>query len=250
MRIFVAVVSHNHQDMIMANSELANIAQLPNVEVIVKDNVSNEELSSFCKQHSWHYISSPNPVGFGHNNNDIFGYCGSIGATSSDWFIVMNPDVILDADNFRLLAAELSVAKHRFYTIDMYKDLEFTTPENSLRHFPNRRDFLFKLITNKPVTQSYDKSLLSDKAEVEWASGAFLIFRFDLFEQLSGFDTSYHMYYEDVDICFRSRTTLGENLRFLSGVKAVHEGAYKNRNPFSIHFWWYLKSLFRFVLSN
>jgi GT2 family glycosyltransferase len=41
--------------------------------------------------------------------------------------------------------------------------------------------------------------------EVEWATGAFLVFRRECWTQIGGFDAGYRMYFEDADACLRAR---------------------------------------------
>ncbi|MDP5132958.1 MAG: glycosyltransferase family 2 protein, partial [Paraglaciecola sp.] len=77
--------------------------------------------------------------------------------------------------------------------------------------------------------------------------GAFLVFKSSIYEQLAGFDTSYFMYYEDVDICLRYYKISGHGICFLKNIHATHIGAYQNRRFFSKHFFWYLRSLARFL---
>ncbi|MGX9519204.1 hypothetical protein ACWX0P_10490 [Vibrio mediterranei] len=248
-RIYIAIVSHGHSQFLMSNNELMSVAGRDNVTLVVRDNISEQVLKDFCSQNSIDYVYSETPLGFGENNNMVAEYCKNIGMESSDWFITMNPDVTMDTTNFSQLASFLSSANGDFYTINLFKDTEYTISENSARYYPNWGN-LVNMVLRKPVTQSYPKDELKDGSLIEWASGAFLIFRARLFEQLGGFDRSYFMYYEDVDICYRAEHQVGTKLGFITSVKAVHEGAYKNRNPMSKHFWWYLRSLFRFLLRK
>ena len=58
---------------------------------------------------------------------------------------------------------------------------------------------------------------------VDQVMGAFLMIRRPLFARLSGFDTRFFVYYEDVDLCLRARR-LGFAVRHVAGAVIGHEG--------------------------
>lgn len=57
--------------------------------------------------------------------------------------------------------------------------------------------------------------------EVDWVSGAFMAVRRQAFQQVGGFDEGYHMYVEDVDLCWRLREA-GWTVDYVSGGDVVH----------------------------
>lgn len=82
----------------------------------------------------------------------------------------------------------------------------------SCRRFPNplaalfRNTFLGKLFPNNRFTREY---LMSDWShdqprEVDWVSGAAFLVRDQVIQKVGTFDTSFFMYCEDVDWCFRT----------------------------------------------
>lgn len=60
-----------------------------------------------------------------------------------------------------------------------------------------------------------------DPEDVEWATGAALAVRTNLFMQLGGFDESYRMYFEDVSLCIRAREA-GKLVRYEPRCTLVH----------------------------
>ncbi|HAS6349116.1 TPA: glycosyltransferase [Vibrio vulnificus] len=245
-KLIVGIVSHGHYSYISKNKELTTISKLDNVEVVIKDNVGDEKLREYCNEQKFRYIVSEFQLGFGENNNSIFEYAKTnFYAQDNDWFIIFNPDVEIKEHYFKLLMAELKKGNGEFYAPNLFKDSEYSVPENSIRHYATYKD-LFNPLFLKPINRPYDKVELKDMQVVDWASGAFLCIKFSAFAKVGGFDSKYFMYYEDVDLCFRLKQQ-NQPLKFLKGIKAVHRGEYKNRSFFSKHFRWYLNSLFKFL---
>ncbi|HET9719234.1 MAG TPA: glycosyltransferase family 2 protein [Solirubrobacteraceae bacterium] len=60
-------------------------------------------------------------------------------------------------------------------------------------------------------------------AQVDWAMGAFLLFRRDAFDQIGGFDETHWMYGEDLDICWRLRQA-GWQTRYVGDAQVHHVG--------------------------
>ncbi|UCE03073.1 MAG: glycosyltransferase [Candidatus Latescibacterota bacterium] len=68
------------------------------------------------------------------------------------------------------------------------------------------------------------KSVCRDETP-DWLSGVALLARRDEFLDLGGFDESFFMYYEDVELCHRYRQQLGKGCRrFAQGPGVVHLG--------------------------
>ena len=248
-KIVVAIVSHGHYDYIINNTELAKIAKIKNVKIVIKDNIKDSKLKVYAELNQFEYVVTPEILGFGENNNVVHDYAKrELLVSERDWFIILNPDVEISAVEFSNLISELISNTGDFFAPNLFKDKYFTQYENSIRKFTSYFDLL-NPISLKPINKPYNKDILTDKAEVEWASGAFLCVTFESFGFINGFDPKYFMYYEDVDLCYRL-SKVGIKLRFLKNIKAVHKGEYKNRSVFSKHFRWYLSSLFKFLKTQ
>lgn len=57
----------------------------------------------------------------------------------------------------------------------------------------------------------------------DWVSGACMLIRRSLLEELDGFDDDFFLYSEDVDICRRARDA-GAEIRFEPGANCIHSG--------------------------
>ena len=248
-KFVVAIVSHGHYDFIALNESLKKIALLSEVEIIIKDNLGQSQLELFTRENNMTYLNCDNSKGFGENNNEIYEYANSIGLLDpDDWFLVVNPDVYIELEYFQLLINQLTDANKHFYAPSLFRDEQYSLHENSLRHFAKVTDLLNPLLL-KPINKAYKKDTLENEAVIDWGSGAFLCIRSEKFDQAGGFDKRYFMYFEDVDLCQRLKEN-GVHLRYLKGVKAVHQGQYKNRRLFSKHFVWYVSSLLMFLFAK
>lgn len=63
---------------------------------------------------------------------------------------------------------------------------------------------------------------------IDWAMGASLLIRRDLFERVGGFDERFFLYWEDADLCKRLRT-LGYTVRYVPSARVVHVGGHSSR---------------------
>ncbi len=249
-RLFISVVSHNHEALILDNKDIIQISKLDFATVVIKDNCQNLLLEDFCKEHDLIYLDDNPNSGFGQNNNLVFKHCQKhLGLRGNDLFLLMNPDVQISSQMICSMYEQINCHNEMLWSIDLYKDNQFTRSDDSVRYFPTIFS-LFKMISLQPVTKPYIKAELIDKAKVDWAAGSFLLIKAEAFLRLDGFDERFFMYYEDVDFCYRFQQCYGQKVHFLKHIKAVHKGAFNNRNIFSTHFRWYLMSLFRFCFYH
>ncbi len=245
-KFVMSIVSHGHYDFIASNESLKQISKMSDVKIIIKDNLGQSELYHFCKENQITYLKSKVCKGFGENNNEIHRYLIDNNIIQSNgWILLVNPDVFIELDYFKMLTSYLADTANHFYTPNLFKLKNYEEYENSLRHFPKLRDII-NLLLMKPVNKHYQKDSLEDGAIIDWASGSFLCIRSAKFESIGGFDERFYMYFEDVDLCHRLKQ-VDIDLRFLKSINAVHTGQYENRKLFSKHFYWYLYSLLLFL---
>jgi GT2 family glycosyltransferase len=165
-----------------------------------------------------------------------------------DYFIVLNPDVLIDLNDVIKLCDSMRQNNEKAATINLYKDDLKTVYDNSIRHFPKFKDFFLSYLGFKNKT-IIEKSAVNNKCIVDWAAGSFLAFRADHYARLGGFDESFFMYCEDIDICFRSKAE-GVALVYYPTISAVHKAQHANRSLFSKHFVWHVKSIIKYCAKT
>lgn len=244
--IHVAIISHGHEELLIASALGGLLHSDQTMKVWLKDNKPSSKLKAYCAEHAIFYTDAQPGLGFGHNNNFLFDLIRKeIGFAAGDTFIAMNPDITITPSTTAQLVAQMKSDNAAIATINLYRDKDFSTPDANVRRFPNLFSF-FKILLLRSVSQAYEKNNIPEPCQVDWASGAFLAFDAAHYATLKGFDLRYFMYFEDVDICYRS-TLLGKAVQYYPQFKAIHAAAHKNRNIVSKHAVWFFHSFIQFL---
>ncbi len=193
-----------------------------------------------------HYIEAEDNRGFGAGHNRV------LGEISSDYHLVLNPDVELaDSALSRGLSsllddATLSLVSPR--VVGSTGEQEFLC-----KSYPSVWVLLLRAFA-PAVVRRYFKTQLDiyevrelcegDQAgEVLLASGCFMLMRSDAFIAAGGFNENYFLYFEDFDLSLR----LGERgrLLFCPAMEITHHGGYAASKGFR-HIGLFIKSGARF----
>jgi N-acetylglucosaminyl-diphospho-decaprenol L-rhamnosyltransferase len=245
--IHVAIVSHGHESLLITSKMGGLQIAGENLRVWVKDNKPSPALSSYCEQHGICYSDAEPGMGFGDNNNFIYRLIQQrIGFKPGDTFVVMNPDITIDPQAIASLAEQMHRDRYPIATINLYRDQQFAVADSNIRRFPDIFS-LIRMTIVRSLSQPYDKTGMDMACHVDWASGAFLAFDAMHYSALEGFDPRYFMYFEDVDICYRSQKLLGNGVRYYPALRAIHTAAHKNRNLISQHASWFFQSFLKFL---
>ncbi len=174
-------------------------------EVVVADSASTDSSLESLAREDPDVVIRPGPNrGFGAGVNE------AARGLSREFLFVVNPDVTVRPGAVGVLVDAL----------DRDPDVGIVgptihTPDGrrypSARRFPSTRDavghgFLGVVWPANPFTRRY-RMLDWDPATppgVDWVSGSCLLIRRSAWEALGGFDESYFMYAEDVDLCWRA----------------------------------------------
>lgn len=133
-----------------------------------------------------------------------------VAKTSEPYVMVMNSDTVLSSGTARELTAYLdadpgvAIVGPRVLNGDgslQYSCREFPSIPDAVAH-----GFIGLFKAGNRASSRYKKMSWShdEPAEVDWVSGCFFAARRKALEELGGFDESYYMYVEDVDLCWRA----------------------------------------------
>lgn len=237
--ITISIVSHGHGSMV--SHLLDQIAKFAShvSRVIVTYNLRDEEQhTSNTYPFDLVKIVNESALGFGANHNQAFQYC------KTKYFCVLNPDINFISDPFTNLLscfedhASTIVAPH-------IVNLEGES-EDSARFFPTPVSLVKKLFFDDkgsfPINQS------SVIVFPDWVGGMFLLIPSDRYRMLSGFNESYFLYYEDVDLCIRCWNA-GFKVVFCKMTTVTHDARRSSRKNLRF-FWWHFVSASRFFVSH
>jgi len=245
MKNFIAIVSHGHENIIMNNKKLLTL--LDEHTIIIKDNKSNKNLKTYCKNHNIIYLSTEKQMGFGENNNYIFRYCQTeLNMKYEDYFVICNPDIFIDNIEFKKIQYIEKEKKYHLFTINLYNDSDFTKYDMNIRKFPSCMDFIKSFLFNN--SYAYDKNQLSIDTTVDWCTGAFIVIKVKVYEKLQGFNESYFMYIEDLDL-FRRAKKLQINLVYIPNIKAQHLFLRESKKILSKNFYWHIRSTIKYCFK-
>jgi GT2 family glycosyltransferase len=180
-------------------------------------------------------IENSEKKGFGGNHNCAFLLC------QSDYFCVLNPDIIVLSNPFPAL---LKTFKER--RVDLLAPLILNRNyeyDDNIRKFPSIFTVFFRIFWTTKNMLNFNQNI--NFIYSEWVAGMFMLFKYESFNALGGFDSKYYLYFEDVDICVRS-WKYGYKVGANTSVKVIHDARRASRSNLS-HMLWYLISLTRFL---
>jgi N-acetylglucosaminyl-diphospho-decaprenol L-rhamnosyltransferase len=238
------IVTYNSADVIESCLEaLSKMA--PGTTAIVIDNHSVE-----LPKLNVEVIANADNRGFAAAVNQGFR------ATSSEFVLVLNPDVRVKTPLDDLIAA---CRQHGIAAGLLTDDAGRPQAGFTVRRLPTAAALAFEVLglnrlwPSNPVNRQY-RCLdldLSRGGPVEQPAGAFLMIRRDVWRTLNGFDEGFHpVWFEDVDFCKRARD-VGVQIEFVPSVRAAHTGGHSvNRvpEPCRIRFWY--ASLLRYAAKH
>jgi GT2 family glycosyltransferase len=195
-------------------------------EIIIVDNASSDNsLKMLREMHpKLSVIQNKYNVGFARANNQ--GFSKGIGR----YFFMLNPDtVVLDGAIDKLVTF-----------IGQNQDVGICSPCNvgkegdlqyNCDHFPNFWNNLWSYANFTNMFPNIDlfrrsRMLYWDYGylrDVDRVMGCSLMIRSDLYRQLRGLDANYFMYFEETDLCYRSKK-LGFRTVYLPDAKIMHYG--------------------------
>ncbi|MDQ2825538.1 MAG: glycosyltransferase family 2 protein [Actinomycetota bacterium] len=175
-------------------------------DVVVVDNASSDGSieAVLASDPDVTVIATGANLGFGSGVNR------GVEEATGDHLLILNPDTVVEPGTVKALTAALdrdpglAAVGPRIENVD-------GTLYPSVRRFPNLwvaagHAFLGMVWPTNPFSRRYrmlDLDHGRPASEVDWVSGACMLVRRSAFEAVAGFDESYFMYVEDVDLCWR-----------------------------------------------
>ena len=215
--ISVVIVSYNSRKLLSAC--LASIESEPCSELIVIDNASSDGSDKIVRQDfPWvKLMQSKQNDGYGAAANLAIASC------SSKYVLLLNCDTWLQPGTLQALCDYL----------DQHPQVAIVGPalanpdgtrQASCFPFPTPLQILLKETSlSKLLPDDLAKGSPDSTRAVPWVLGAALAIRCSAFESVGGFDRSFFMYYEEVDLCYRLSKS-GWQTHFTPAATVTHIG--------------------------
>ena len=218
----VVVVTYRNADTVAAAVE--PLAALDGVRVIAVDNASGDGTVEVLGTLPVEMIALDRNGGFAHGCN------AGAAAGTNPYVLFLNPDARLERGALELLASELD-GDDRIGAVAPRIVEPDGTLDYSLRRFPRLRSglaqalFLHRLFPEEPWVDEVirDRAVYERPHAVDWVSGACVLVRRSVLEEIGGLDERFFHYSEDVDLCKRIWER-GYEVRFVPSAVAEHEG--------------------------
>jgi GT2 family glycosyltransferase len=216
--VTVILVNFNDRPHLAAclESVAATLGSIP-YEILLVDNASTDGSPEAVAAAfpSVRLIRNAANPGFGAANNR------AVRESSGEFLLFLNTDTVLQPGAVSALLEVL----HSDPNTAAVGPLLFSGPGRVQVSFGNRVDFLGQMVQKSILNPFYKKKLTgeSKNRETGWLSAACLLCRRTAFEEAGGFDERFFIYFEDIDLCRRMRTT-GWRLLFVLRARVFHEG--------------------------
>lgn len=180
---------------------------LPSAEVIVVDNASTDDsLDMLRLEFPWvRVIANESNVGFTHANNQ------GIVASQGRYVLFLNPDTEVSGDALNLMVGYAD--SHAGVGI-VGPQLRYAdgSHQSSRRRFPTIATFFLEATVLQrwwPRNRILDRYYMLDRpdnaiSQVDWVVGACMLVRRSVLDRIGGFDESFFMYSEELDLCRRA----------------------------------------------
>lgn len=230
MDVAIAVVSFRTPHYL--EQCLASIARhAAHADVVVVDNASGDGSAELVRERfgDARLIANESNVGYGPAANQAVRSC------AAEYVLILNADTELEAGAIEALCEHMDA--HPRAAVAGPLLLDEAGPQVSTFSFPDSLDWLLE---NEPVVSVYRRlppairrrgvalRTGGEPRRVPWVLGAALLVRRSAFEDVGGFEESFFMYYEEVDLCRRLERA-GWETHYVPTARIRHEGGVATR---------------------
>ena len=233
MDLSIVIVSFNTSSILAScNKSVKKYTKGVTYEIIVVDNASADDSVKISMSLGAKVIRNSKNLGFATGNN--------IGTknSSGEYILFLNSDTLIHDNVLGEMVDHMKKNPKVGVSSSGLKNKDGSLQATG-GYFPTLlrvfswmiiQDFPFvdKLI--KPFHPLHSKSFFSkgtdfygSKKQLDWVTGAYLLTRKEILKQTNGWDETFFMYVEEVDLCFRIKN-LGYEVWYLPKWKITHLG--------------------------
>jgi len=252
----IIIVSYNTKKLLYQclSSLFAREYPIP-IETIVVDNDSQDGSAAMVRETftKVRLIENKENVGFSRANNM------GLEIARGDYILLLNSDTKVLGDaltnlvTFLDMHPDVAVVSGRIVYPDFSDQGVARTFPTPLNAFFGRTTLLNRLFPNNRFSRKYLLSRMhtsNTPFEVDWVSGACLMVRKKVLEEVGLLDEKFFMYWEDADLCFRIKHK-GWRIFCTPEAKVIHyEGKSTNRKSSNRLIIEFNKSAYRFYRKH
>jgi N-acetylglucosaminyl-diphospho-decaprenol L-rhamnosyltransferase len=199
----VLVTYESAEDLPACIASLPRAAAPHELEILVVDNASRDDSAGVGRTLGAKVVESHRNLGYSRAANR------GAAETAAPWLLVANPDTLLAPGSLARLVATAEADPRIACIGPRLRNLDGSDYPTG-RRFPSLlvgglHALLGPVWPDNPATRRYHLTDLdrTRPARVDWVSGACMLLRRSAFDAVGGFDGSYFMYFEDMDLCLR-----------------------------------------------
>lgn len=237
-KILCVLLNYRTAEMTLraAHAALADL-DMPGSELVIVDNASGdgsyEILRDAALDNGWteggrvRVIASPVNGGFGAGNN-VGIKAGMSDGSDPDFVYLLNSDAFPDKGCIAALVDHLQSHPHAGLAGSHVRGEDDVSHQTSFR-FPTIRGEFEAAARLGVITRLFKDAIITlpmpDKTtRVEWTAGASLMLRGEMLRDISGFDETFFLYFEETDLCLRAARA-GWECWFVAESRVVHIGS-------------------------
>lgn len=208
-QVTVVVPNYNGAHLLPDTLDALQAQQAPELDVLVVDNGSSDDSVAVLRQRAGVRL-----LALARNRGFAGGANAGVAATQRPYVVVLNSDARPHPGWLAALLAALSdddVWAWGSVLVDPHGVVE--SAGDGWRH----RTTAYKLLQGRPLA-----AVPAEPYEVFAAPGAAPLFRREVFQRLGGYDESFFLYYEDIDLAWRARLA-GHRAVVVPGARVTHE---------------------------
>jgi GT2 family glycosyltransferase len=226
--ILAGIVSWNTCAALRRCLRAIDEAAVPGLRTVVVDNASTDGSADMVAAEFPHVelVRSDINLGFAGGANRAFERGGF------DYFLLLNPDVEIDAAALPRLVAFMETMPAAAAVAPLLTGTDGRVQTHMYRRFPTRLQIALFWTVLRPLTSRigalrrriFEHDLRGvDPVPVDQLPGAAMLIRAAALRSIGPFDAGYFVWWEDVDWCYRAMRA-GYTLHVLPDARVVHEG--------------------------
>jgi len=234
MKVTVAIVNYRSAALTIACLETLyhEVAAMPTLRVVVADNASGDDsvaiLRDAIASRGWsdwaRVLPLPRNGGFAYGNNAVIREALT-DANAVDAVLLLNPDTLVRPGAISTMVKFMREHPQAGLVGSRLEDPD-GTPHRTAHRDPSPLGEMVEGARIGLLSRIFSKRVVSppvstDASMCQWLSGASLLVRREVFEQIGMMDEGYFLYFEEVDFCRRA-VRAGWQAWYVPDARVVH----------------------------